>query len=60
MLRWSLAFFIVAIVAALFGFTGISAGAVDIARVLFFFFIVACVVLLLWSLMTGRRIPPPI
>jgi len=59
MLRWSLAFFIVAIIAAIFGFTGISAGAVDIARVLFFFFLVACVALLLWGLVTGRRVPPP-
>lgn len=59
MLRWSLAFFIVAIIAALFGFGGISAGAVDIARVLFFFFLVICVVLLLWGLVTGRRLPPP-
>ena len=61
MLRWSLAFFIIAIIAAIFGFGGIAAGAVDIAKVLFFFFLVACVVLLLWGLFTGRRPPlPPI
>jgi len=61
MLRWSLAFFIIAIVAAIFGFGGISAGAVDIARVLFIFFLVACAVLLVWGLFTGRRPPlPPI
>ena len=59
MLRWSLAFFIVAIIAAIFGFGGISAGAVDIAKVLFFFFLEICVVLLLWGLVTGRRLPPP-
>jgi uncharacterized membrane protein YtjA (UPF0391 family) len=40
MLRWSLAFFIVAIIAAVFGFGGIAAGATDIARLLFFFFVV--------------------
>ena len=61
MLRWSLAFFIIAIVAAIFGFGGISAGAVDIARVLFVFFLVTCAVLLVWGLFTGRRPPlPPI
>jgi uncharacterized membrane protein YtjA (UPF0391 family) len=61
MLRWSLAFFIIAIIAAVFGFGGIAAGAVDIAKVLFFFFMVVCVVLLLWGLFTGRRPPlPPI
>ncbi|HZN63243.1 MAG TPA: DUF1328 family protein [Planctomycetota bacterium] len=61
MLRWSLAFFIIAIIAAIFGFGGISAGAVDIAKVLFVFFLVICGVLLVWGLFTGRRPPlPPI
>lgn len=38
MLRWSLIFFIVAIVAAIFGFTGIAQGAASVAQVLFFIF----------------------
>jgi len=59
MLRWSLAFFIIAIVAAVFGFGGIASGATEIARVLFFFFVVIFVVSLLWGLMTGRRPPVP-
>jgi uncharacterized membrane protein YtjA (UPF0391 family) len=60
MLRWSLAFFIVAIVAAIFGFGGVASGASDIARVLFFFFIVFFIVSLIWGLATGRRAGPPI
>jgi uncharacterized membrane protein YtjA (UPF0391 family) len=59
MLRWSLAFFVIAIIAALFGFTGIAAGATDIARLLFFFFVVVFAVSLLWSAMSGRRPPLP-
>ena len=59
MLRWSLAFFIVAIIAAVFGFGGIAAGATDIARLLFFFFVVVFLVSLLWGLMSGRRPPLP-
>lgn len=59
MLRWSLAFFIVAIIAAVFGFGGIAAGATDIARLLFFFFLVVFVVSLLWGLVAGRRPPLP-
>jgi uncharacterized membrane protein YtjA (UPF0391 family) len=39
MLRWSFAFLLVAIVAAIFGFTGIAEGAAGIAKVLFFIFI---------------------
>jgi len=49
MLYWALVFFIVAIVAALFGFGGIAASASGIAQILFFVF----VVLFLVSLLTG-------
>jgi uncharacterized membrane protein YtjA (UPF0391 family) len=40
MLRWSLIFFVVAIIAAIFGFTGIAAASAGIAKVLFFIFLV--------------------
>lgn len=59
MLRWSLMFFIVAIIAAIFGFGGIASGATEIARLLFFFFLVIFLVSLIWGLMTGRRPPVP-
>jgi len=60
MLRWALAFFIVAIIAAVFGFGNIAAGASDIARVLFFFFVVFFAVSLVWGLATGRKVSPPL
>lgn len=53
MLQWALVFFIVAIIAALFGFTGIAAGATSIAKTLFFIFIVIFLVTLLLGLI-GR------
>jgi len=40
MLYWAAVFFVIAIVAAIFGFGGIAAGAVSIAKVLFFVFLV--------------------
>jgi uncharacterized membrane protein YtjA (UPF0391 family) len=49
MLYYAVVFFIIAIVAGLFGFGGIAAGASSIAQVLFFIF----VVLFLVSLVTG-------
>jgi len=58
MLHWSLAFFVVAIIAALFGFGGIASGAAEIGRICFFFFIVAFVVSLIWHLFTGSRTGP--
>jgi uncharacterized membrane protein YtjA (UPF0391 family) len=59
MLYWSLVFFVVAIVAAIFGFGGIAAGAVGIAKVLFFFFVVLFLASLLWGLFNGPRSRPP-
>jgi uncharacterized membrane protein YtjA (UPF0391 family) len=56
MLKYALIFLLVAIVAALFGFTGISLAAADIARILFFIFIVLFAVSLIFGLM-GRRSP---
>jgi uncharacterized membrane protein YtjA (UPF0391 family) len=40
LLKWALFFFILAGIAALFGFTNLAAGAADIAKVLFFIFLV--------------------
>jgi len=40
MLSWAATFFVVAIIAAVFGFGGIASGAAGIAKVLFFVFLV--------------------
>ena len=55
MLRYAVIFFVVAIVAALFGFGGIAAGATEIAKILFFIFLVLFVVSLAVGLL--RRGP---
>ena len=46
MLRWAAIFLVIAIVAAIFGFGGISEGAADIAKVLFFIFLAGLVLVL--------------
>jgi uncharacterized membrane protein YtjA (UPF0391 family) len=56
MLYWAVVFFIVAIVAGVFGFGGISAAATDIAQILFFVFIVLFVLSLIFGY-RGRRPP---
>lgn len=53
MLYWALMFFIVAVIAAVFGFGGIAAGAVTIAKILFVLFLILFVVSLLLGI--GRR-----
>lgn len=47
MLRYAAIFFVIAIIAAVFGFGGIAAGAAEIAKVLFFIFLVIFLVTLL-------------
>lgn len=54
MLRYAAIFLIVALVAALLGFTGIAAGAVEIAKILFFVFILLFVVSLVLGLMRRK------
>jgi len=59
MLSWAVAFFIVAIIAAVFGFGGLAAGAVEIAKVLFFLFLIGFVVSLILHLRGRGRGPGP-
>ena len=55
MLKWSLIFFVVAIIASIFGFGGISQDLAGIARILFFIFIIVFVITGLMHLMGPRR-----
>jgi uncharacterized membrane protein YtjA (UPF0391 family) len=50
MLHWAAVFFVIAIVAAIFGFGGIAASATGIAKILFFAFLIIAVI----SLVAGR------
>jgi len=54
MLYWAAVFFVIALVAALFGFGGIAAGAVEVAKILFFVFLIIFAVTLVLGLI-GRR-----
>lgn len=60
MLYWALVFFIVAIIAAVFGFGGIAAAASGIAQILFFIFAVLFLVALISGLATRGRTGPPV
>ena len=55
MLRWTIIFLIIAIVAAILGFGGIAAGAASLAKVLFFIFLVLFIVSLFFG-RSGKRI----
>ena len=56
MLNIALGVFVVAIVAALFGFVGIAAGAAAIAQIVFFIFLVLFLVSLFAGLLRGNKV----
>ena len=59
MLRWAMAFLIIALIAALLGFGGVAGTASRIAVTLFWVFVALFVLSLLVSVVTGRRAPVP-
>jgi uncharacterized membrane protein YtjA (UPF0391 family) len=50
-LRWAIAFFIIALLAAVLGFTGIAVAAAGIAKILFYIFIILFLISLVGGLM---------
>jgi uncharacterized membrane protein YtjA (UPF0391 family) len=50
MLHYAVVFLVIALIAALFGFGGIAAGAMSIAKLLFVVFLVMAVVAFIFSL----------
>ncbi|HEY6863428.1 MAG TPA: DUF1328 domain-containing protein [Burkholderiales bacterium] len=51
MLQLAAVFFVIALIAAIFGFGGIAAGAVEIGKILFFIFLVIFVVTFVLGIM---------
>lgn len=57
MLYWTAVFFIIALIAAMFGFGGVSSAAGGIAKVLFYLFLIMFVVSLILGLGRKGRVP---
>ncbi len=56
MLKWSVIFLMIAVVAAAFGFTEIAAGAATIAKVLFYLFAMLFLIFLVLGLTVAKKI----
>ena len=56
MLKWALIFFVVSVVAGVFGFTGIASGAATIAKWLFFGALIIFAILLVLGLLAGEAL----
>jgi len=53
MIRWAIGFFVIALLAALLGFTGVAVAFAGIAKLLFYIFIVLFVITLAGHLFRG-------
>ncbi len=60
MLGWSIAFFVLAIVAAVFGFGGIAGTLAWAAELMFVAFMILFVLSLVANMFAGRKTNPPI
>jgi uncharacterized membrane protein YtjA (UPF0391 family) len=56
MLKWAAIFLVIALIAALFGFTGIASAAAGIAKFLFFLFLVICLVFFIIGISVGKKV----
>ncbi len=56
MLRWAVIFLVISLIAAGFGFTGVSVAAAGMAKVLFFIFITLFLIALIGGLALGKKI----
>lgn len=56
LLKWAAIFFVIALIAAAFGFTGIAAGATEIAKILFYLFLAIFIILLIAGVIVGRKV----
>ena len=56
MLSWAIIFFLISVVAGIFGFTGIAVGAQAIAKVLFGIFLILFLIVLIFGVLAGRAL----
>lgn len=56
MLRWSVIFLIISLIAAALGYGGIASDAAEIAKILFFIFLAIFVVTLILAFIAGEKL----
>ena len=53
MLTWAIIFFLISVVAGIFGFTGFAVGTQAVARVLFGLFLILFLIVLIFGVLAG-------
>jgi uncharacterized membrane protein YtjA (UPF0391 family) len=57
MLHWAITFLVIALIAAVFGFTGIVSVSIQIAQILFFVFLVLFIITAVMHILQGKKPP---
>ncbi len=60
MIGWAITFFILAVLAAIFGFGGLAGTFAAIAKFLAILFVILFIASLIYSMITGREASPPL
>ena len=55
-LKWAAVFFVISMVAAAFGFTGIAEGASDVAKILFYIFLAIFFTFVVSGVVVARKL----
>ncbi|MEO6873136.1 MAG: DUF1328 family protein [Chthoniobacterales bacterium] len=56
MIKWALIFLVIALVAAVFGFTGIAVAAAGIAKFIFGLFLLLCLVFFILGAVAAKKV----
>ena len=56
MIKWAIIFFLISVVAGVFGFTNVASGARTISKVLFFIVVVIFLVVLIFGVLLGTLV----
>jgi uncharacterized membrane protein YtjA (UPF0391 family) len=60
MLNWIITFFLLAVAAALLGFTNLAGTFASVAQLLAVVFVILFIASLIYHILTGRQVPPPV
>lgn len=56
MLKWAIIFFVISLIAGVFGFTGVASGARSIAKVLFVIAVIIFLIVLVFGVFLGTLV----
>jgi len=56
MIKWAVIFLVIALVAAVFGFTGVAVAAAGIAKFLFGLFLLLCLIFFILGIVAAKKV----